>query len=79
VLSATLKLAGRATMPYPLAKNLAGKTAGVVQFSAPNDLGHYVVFNQGGARDQYTCFLSSVGTASGASIRSATVAKSRCP
>ncbi|MCC7382586.1 MAG: hypothetical protein IT384_12185 [Deltaproteobacteria bacterium] len=61
ILADTLRLAGRSTVPYPLAGNLAGHTVGVIQRAAPHELGHYVVFNQEGARHQYTCFLSSVG------------------
>lgn len=57
-----LALDGRTTRPYPLGQTLGGRVAGVVQFAAPNDLGHYVLFNQEGARYQYTCFAASVGT-----------------
>jgi hypothetical protein len=57
----TLRLAGHDTMPYPLKANMNGKTVGVVHFAAPEELGHYVVFNQDGARHQYTCFVASIG------------------
>jgi hypothetical protein len=78
-LDATLRLAGRSPAAYPLAANLGGRTVGVVQYTAPNNLGHYVVFNQQGARDQYTCFLATVGTAGGAQLRSADAATVSCP
>jgi len=64
-----LELAGRKPVDYPLAGNLNGRTAGVVHVAAPHELGHYVVFNQDGARFQFTCFAASVGTDVGATIR----------
>jgi len=62
ILPEVLSLDGRATQPYPLTANLSERVAGVVLYAAPNTLGHYVVFNQEGARHQYTCFVASVGT-----------------
>ncbi len=67
----TLRLAGDETHAYPLSGNLSGRTAGVVHYAAPAINGHYVIFNQDGARQQYTCFLASVGTPGGAVIREA--------
>jgi pimeloyl-ACP methyl ester carboxylesterase len=66
-----LGLAGRTTQTYPLSSNLNGKVGGVVGYAAPHTLGHYVVFNQDGARHQYTCFIKSVGDTGGAKIQSA--------
>ena len=63
ILPSTLELAGRSPVAYPAEGTVNGRTAGVVQYRAPNTLGHYVVFNQEGARYQYTCFLASVGAA----------------
>lgn len=59
----TLRLAGRQTLGYDLEGNLNGVTAGVVQYASENTQGHYVVFNQDGARHQYTCFAASLATA----------------
>ncbi len=61
ILPDTLRLNGHRTADFPLRNNVNGATVGVVQFEAPHTLGHYVVFNQDGARFQYTCFLKSVG------------------
>ncbi len=61
VLPATLRLAGQEPVSLPLSGNLAGRTAAVLHYEAPNVNGHYVVFNQEGARFQYTCFLAGVG------------------
>jgi pimeloyl-ACP methyl ester carboxylesterase len=58
---AVLALAGVDKVSYPVQGNLSGRTAAVIQYAAPFNLGHYVVFNQEGARHQYTCFLASVG------------------
>jgi len=63
-----LGLGGIDPVAYPVAGNLNGRTAAVVQFEAPHTLGHYVVFNQEGARHQYTCFAATVGTPGGAVI-----------
>ncbi len=68
ILPERLALSGRLPAPYPLSANVGGRTAGVVSYAAPNTLGHYVVFNQPGARHQYSCFLASLGTAEGAGI-----------
>ncbi|MCA9551629.1 MAG: hypothetical protein KC933_16450 [Myxococcales bacterium] len=62
ILPSVLALAGIDRVSYPVQANLSGRTAAVVQFTAPFNLGHYVVFNQDGARHQYTCFLASVGS-----------------
>jgi len=67
-LDEVLALAGIDPVPYPVSGNLGGRTAAAVQFEAPHTLGHYVVFNQEGARHQYTCFAATVGTAGGAVI-----------
>ncbi|MHB8875628.1 MAG: hypothetical protein ACYC8T_18235 [Myxococcaceae bacterium] len=75
-----LRLDGRDTMPYPLQGNLNGVTAALVQYAAPFTLGHYVVFEQEGARQQYTCFLANVGTtATGPRISAATGLDAPCP
>lgn len=79
MLPETLALAGSGTLPYPLRKNTNGKTAGVVQYVAPFSLGHYVLFNQEGARHQYTCSLASVGTQAGASIPASDSLSAPCP
>ena len=68
ILPDRLALTGRSAVEFPLGDNLNGRTAGVVSYGAPNTLGHYVVFNQPGARYQYTCFAQSVGTPRGAVI-----------
>lgn len=61
-----LSLAGRDPVPYPLSDNIdagdaGAATGGVTHFAAPHSLGHYVTFNQDGAKHQYTCFLASGG------------------
>jgi hypothetical protein len=66
VLPGALRLAGLDAVALPMQSG-DGVTAGVLQYEAPNTLGHYVVFNQPGARHQYTCFVASVG-AGGATI-----------
>jgi hypothetical protein len=71
ILPDSLRLAGYETLAYPQSDNVNGVTAGVIQYAAPNDLGHYVAFNQEGARHQYTCFLKSFGDADGPVIRQA--------
>lgn len=68
ILRERLALAGRNAEALPLAGNFHNRTAGVVSHAAPHNLGHYVVFNQEGARRQYTCFLATVGTQEGALI-----------
>ncbi|OGQ87225.1 MAG: hypothetical protein A2289_23455 [Deltaproteobacteria bacterium RIFOXYA12_FULL_58_15] len=74
-----LRLAGRHTQPFfPLANNLGGKTAAVVHIAAPHELGHYVNFNQEGARHQYTCFIASVGSSEGAAITAAALLDAPC-
>lgn len=75
----SLKLAGRALSPYPVAKNLSGVTAGVVQGASPFELGHYVVFEQDTFRAQYTCFLQSVGSSGGARISAPGPLDGPCP
>lgn len=64
ILGERIDLAGNGSADFPLSHNLSGMTAGVVQYAAPHTLGHYVVFNQPGARHQYTCFVKSIGTGS---------------
>ena len=68
ILPERLALADQSSGPYPLRGNLAGRTAGVVSYAAPQVLGHYVTFNQPAARYQYTCFIASVGMSEAASI-----------
>lgn len=63
ILAERLKLASQPTAAYPLTNNLNGRTVGVVQYAAPEEQGHYVVFNQEGARHQYTCFIASANGA----------------
>lgn len=62
ILPDRLRLDGRTPIPYPAGKTLNDRVAAVIHREAPNTLGHYVAFNQEGARYQYTCFLASVGT-----------------
>lgn len=69
ILPDTLRLAGLQTEDYPLQGNVGAFTHGVVQYEAANTQGHYVVFNQEGARHQYTCFVANV--AEGAPIAAA--------
>jgi len=64
-LPAALQLAGIDPADYPAQGNLDGVTAAVDQYAAPHTLGHYVTFNQEGARHQYTCFLATVGQPGG--------------
>lgn len=78
ILPGALSLAGRSTEPLPAVPGANGVTAAVVQYEAPNTLGHYVVFNQPGARHQYTCFAASVG-ADGAQIPVAGDDETPCP
>jgi hypothetical protein len=76
---ATLELLGLPEVVFPVSANLDGRTAAVVQYAADDTKGHYVVFNQDGARYQYTCFLASVGTAGGAVIPAAAGLDDPCP
>jgi hypothetical protein len=76
---ATLELFGLPEESFPVMANVEGRTAAVVQYAAENTKGHYVVFNQDGARYQYTCFLASVGTPSGAVIPPAAGLDDPCP
>ncbi len=66
ILEAAETLAGRQTLELPLKDNMNDRTAAVLQYSAKNTQGHYVVFNQEGARYQYTCFVAQM--ASGPSL-----------
>ena len=52
-------------MEYPVERNQGASLGAVVQYDAPNTNGHYVVFNQDGARHQFTCFAATVGTDEG--------------
>ena len=70
-LPVVLDLSGAGAVDYPVQANVDGKTLGVLQYDAPFTLGHYVVFNQDGARHQYACFVSTVGTQGGAVIPAA--------
>ena len=76
---AALLLDGRKTAAYPLAYNLNAVTAGVVQYAAPFDLGHYVAFDDPATRQQYTCFLLAVGTSAGPKISAASGSDTTCP
>ncbi len=67
-LTGIIELEGRAPIDYPANNNLNGRTAAVVQYASEAIKGHYVVFNQDGARHQFTCFVATVGTAGGARI-----------
>lgn len=55
-----MTLDGKSTLGLPLKDNLNGRTAAALQYSALNTQGHYVVFNQEGARYQYTCFVANM-------------------
>ncbi|MEQ9499858.1 MAG: hypothetical protein RIT81_23470 [Deltaproteobacteria bacterium] len=77
ILPGALELAGRAPVSLPVSGNM-DVTAAVLQYEAPNTNGHYVVFNQAGARHQYTCFAASVG-ADGATIPAAADDETPCP
>lgn len=68
VLADTLALAGRESASFPLTNNLNGRTAGVLHYLGPNVNGHYVVFNQEGARFQYTCFAATMGRVEGPTL-----------
>lgn len=68
VVPGNLQLAGRTPVMGPLSNNLNGVTAGVVQYAAPFNLGHYVAFDEEDARNQYLCFVQHVGTPEGPSI-----------
>jgi hypothetical protein len=76
---AALALDGRTTVGFPLANNLNGVTAGVVQYAAPFELGHYVAFDVAQTQQQYTCFLLGVGTAAGPKISAASGSDTLCP
>ncbi len=76
---ASMALAGRTTVPYPIEKNLNGVTGGIVQYPAPFELGHYVAFDMPEVQQQYTCFLLGVGTAAGPKIAAASGSDTVCP
>ena len=78
VLPDSIELSGVPAIEYPVKNNLNGKTAAVVQYDAPNILGHYVLFNQESGRHQYTCFVQSVGDPDGAKLRAAKSLDSPC-
>ena len=75
----SLSLAGYQQHTYPLSKNLNGRVSGVVEYESPYSLGHYVMFNQEGARYQLTCFIKSVGSPEGAVIPEARGLDDPCP
>lgn len=79
IVPAALALAGRERVALPLSNNLGGKTVGVVAYAAPNDQGHYVVFNQDGARFQYTCFVKAVGPGAPPAILPPAALDAPCP
>lgn len=68
LLPANLERAGLGVAEYPVENNLESHLGVVIQYEAANTNGHYVVFNQEGARHQYTCFLATVGTEDGAVV-----------
>lgn len=68
VLPRTLALGGIEPVGLPARSTVEGRTVVVVSHAAPNVNGHYVVFNQPGARRQYTCFAATIGTAEGAVV-----------
>ncbi len=68
LLPGNLQLAGRTPVTGPVSGNLNGVTAGIAQYAAPFNLGHYVAFDEDDARNQYLCFVQGVGTAQGPSI-----------
>lgn len=68
VLADTLELAGIDPVSLPAQATVNQRTVGVLPYAAPFMNGHYVVFDQPGARYQYTCFAASVGTAGGATL-----------
>ena len=78
-LPASLRLAGQQAITYPVQSNINGKTGAVIQYASENTKGHYVLFNQDGARFQYTCFLASVGTPGGAKISAPAALDAPCP
>ncbi|MBL4686172.1 MAG: hypothetical protein JKY37_16380 [Nannocystaceae bacterium] len=73
-----LELSGAGGVDYPVQAKVGGKTVAVVQYAAPHTLGHYVVFNQEGARHQYACFVATVGTEGGAVIPEAGTIDAAC-
>jgi hypothetical protein len=77
-LQSALDLAERTTQSYPLQDNINGKCGGLVAYTAEYDLGHYVVFNQDKAHHQYTCFIASIGSDSGAMISAPAAFDSGC-
>lgn len=68
LLPENLERAGLGVATYPVVENLGNHLGVVIQYEAANTNGHYVVFNQEGARHQYTCFLATVGSEEGAVI-----------
>ena len=78
-LPASLRLSGQQAITYPVQNNINGKTGAVIQYASENTKGHYVLFNQDGARFQYTCFLASVGTEGGAKISAPAALDAPCP
>ena len=79
ILPGMLELAGIEPRSYPLKNNLRGRTVGTLHYAAPHTLGHYVLFNQEGARHQYTCFVAGVGTAEGPKIAAPGALDDPCP
>ncbi len=71
-----LALDGQSTLSWPVKDNLNGRTAAAVQYDSLNTQGHYVVFNQEGARYQYTCFVATM--AQGASLLAPKTATDPC-
>ncbi len=69
-----MSLAGRSPLafdamgPSGVSATLNGVTAGVVHYTSPFELGHYIVFNDAGPQSQYLCFVEGVGTAEGPRI-----------
>ena len=74
-----LDLAAIAPVTYPVQGNMDGQSAALIHYAAPHDLGHYVAFNQDGARYQYTCFLASLDEDTAPIIPAAGALDAACP
>ncbi len=79
-LPGAMALAQRPAADFGVAGNLNGVTGGVVHFSSPHELGHYIVFNDDGPRSQVLCFVEGVGSEGGPRIVSPhDAASAPCP
>jgi hypothetical protein len=74
-----LDLANIQAISYPVQGNIDGQSAAIVHYAAPHDLGHYVAFNQEGARYQYTCFLASLQKDKAPVLPAANALNAECP